>query len=259
MTIENFTNNHILLSPTIGPEIQKQSQAITSHFPKIDITSTTHKISLLPKDSLKKKHSFDLFDLMKSLLFHLTILVIPFVSSIFLQNTTSQENIVEVSFGLSEKLQNTYSRVNPKTPDALTEATKTKNQLPQLRENDVPKENEKSFHQTFQDKTISSKDLVYSDKLNKRVQHTSEKLNNANAQKRKNDEQEKKSNLNKMDYLKRKELDLRSIAEIKKDGVHQKVTGNKLGQKHSPDSIPKSPFQIAESIPDAPTALAPTG
>ncbi len=190
-------------------------------------------------------------DISLSILLHLGILGVIVGISFFTASKNKTLSYVEVSFGLNENLVQTRQANSRKSPDGEQTALKTKEDLPQLTKNSAPKA-----------KTELSKDsdaLKLQTKTKEPIPKPIPKPKENKAIKEEAKTVAKKSGeLEKKDFLKRKEEDLRKEGKQKQIGKKTPTPAAKPGQKKSLDDLPRSPFETVKTE-NAVADTAPTG
>lgn len=227
--------------------------------PKTDITTKTERLNFLPIEKVKPLyHSFKL-DFGKSILFHILVAASFLISDLNIFDFSPKPVVMEVTFGLTSDMGKVVQDIKPTPIEGQRDATKAKEDLPQLPKHVVPDVGQK---QTVlnDEKVIKTEkkpdDLEFKQKQEK--PKPPKKLASEN-KKIEGQKQEKKQNIDQKEFLKRKEQDLRKVAEKKEQGIHNRDKKKPIGTKHVISDLPKSPFQTSDSIPDAPSALTPTG
>lgn len=251
LTHPNFSSHEILLQSNI-------EQLPTQVGPQIDMNKNTPKISPILQSKLQTNYLTTNKDIFKSLMLHGGIIFCYVILNYFSFFHSSEPEIVEVTFGLSNKLVQTEQDSTSTQPVGQTEATRTKEDLPQLPKNVSPDIGPKPSPENLMANTNKKNDFTFNESKKTISSFKKEKQESKSKQiGQKTDNI--KNNIDVKDYLKRKEEDLRKIAEDKKQGVHGKNPIKPDGQKHSLSKLPKSPFQTTEDIPEAPPGLTPTG
>jgi len=237
-------------------DIDISSHSDLPHLPDDDITSASEKLEFLPLE--KVKHFYALFhlDIVKSFALHILILFLFFISDFAFLNI-KKPDVMEVTFGLTSDMGNVVQDVQKPLPDGQTDATKTKEDLPKLPKHVVPDVGLKS-HSIAQEKPkkIEKKsDLEFKEKTKQKEHKVAVEKAKVEGPK----QQITKQKIEQKDFLKRKEEDLRKVAEKKEQGIHNRDKTKPIGSKRILTDVPKSPFQTSESIPNAPKSLTPTG
>lgn len=231
--------------------------------PRVDIRANTHKISASHEGKRPLKQSFHLkkADISWAVAAHVLFLFCYLISGKVLSVFAPQADIVEVSFGLTDQLVQTHETpTSPGTPVGQTQAAKTDSDLPQLPKNVVP---DTAPHpiSTAQDELLENKDEIK--KLDMEWEQRKESkvakadVNIQNLKMTGNNHPKEKPKIDINEYLKRKEEDLRKVAEVKTSGAIYK--NQKDGKKPNPNNLPASPFASSDALPKAPPGLAPTG
>jgi outer membrane biosynthesis protein TonB len=223
-----------------------------------DIKMTTLKSNLISKEDREYFFKIKKNDILNSFLLHISFFLFCFIFNSIYAWKISQPKVIEISFGLTDQLVKTQQEVEKKVNDGETEATKTIEDLPQLIKNSSPDQAPKPNQSNETHSSDTPNEMIYEQK-NKIDKHHEQSKHKDLA---KNDGKlipKKQNIISEKDYLQRKEEDLRKIAIEKKKGIHGKDSSKPDGQKNVLSTLPKSPFQSADDIPDAPPGLAPTG
>jgi outer membrane biosynthesis protein TonB len=226
--------------------------------PKINYQDKFEKIKYPSSKFVLKLYANSKSDFTKSIGLHVFSLLFLFSLSLFSFSHKTEPQIVEISFGLSDQISNSQQDVSSKDPEGQREATKTIEDLPQLTKNAAPDVGPKQSDDQNKSQTTKPNDLVFNDPKKLASPEKAEK----NDTKNKNIGPKIPTNTQKIkeeEFLKRKEEDLRKVANEKQNGLHIVDTTKSNGVKHSVNSLPKSPFQSVNSIPQAPQSLAPMG
>jgi hypothetical protein len=226
--------------------------------PNIDLKSKMLKTSAMTSQEIKSILGNTIEDYLKSLVVHISLAACYFIVSYFFTLNYSKPQIIEVAFGLTDKITQTSHVKDPNKSIGETEATRTLQDLPQLTKNSAPDTAPKVAQNDQLSLNTKANNLLPSEK-NKLTQ-PEQKQKQENVSKiegPKFDSTLKK--LNEEDFLKRKEEDLRKIAEKRNEGVHGKNKLKPEGQTKAIRDLPKSPFQTSDEVPAAPAGLAPAG
>lgn len=252
----NAGQNGILVGP--AGDINFKRDKLTTKDPIIDLNEKTPKINFATPEEVKILYHVIKKDFIKSFLIHGSLLLLFIILNYLSLFKQSDPQIVEVTFGLSDQLTRAKPEEEIKQPEGQTEATKTVQDLPQLPKNVSPDMGPKPSVDNENTNINKNNDLVFNEKSkvkppeNKQKQDITPKQVGPKVDTTKRNVEEK-------DYLKRKEEDLRKIAEQKKQGVHGKDMTKPEGQKHVSSALPPSPFQNSLNLPEAPPGLAPAG
>lgn len=226
--------------------------------PIIDLSPSFHLIQIPNKESVQVLYNFKTIDGFFSFLFHLALASCYFIFNYVTFFKDPEPQVVEISFGLSNQITQSRPEQDLKQPNGQTEATKTIDDLPQLPKDRAPDTAPKPSESDANQLSNKADHLTFQDKNHPK----------SNEQSKKQEDSHKpigpqldvnKSSMSEKDYLKRKEEDLRKIGAKNQQGVHGKDVTKPDGQKSSLSTLPKSPFQNSESIPQSPPGLTPAG
>lgn len=231
--------------------------------PRVDICAATHKLLAANQIKGAKDHSVYLkkSDVYWATVAHIVFLFLYLISGKVLSSFSPQADIVEVSFGLTDQLVQTHELPSPpNTPVGQTQAAKTNLDLPQLPKNVVP-DTAPHPRSITSDELLENKDEIKKMDMEweqrKESKVAKNEVNIQNLKMTGNNHPKEKPNIDIDEYLKRKEEDLRKVAETKTSGAIYK--SQKDGKKPNPNNLPASPFAASEALPKAPPGLAPTG
>ncbi len=250
-----------LTEPKLSSSYELMQEILIEKNPLIDITSKSSKILFATTNQIKYFYLPIPQDILKSFVFHFSIILCYFVTNYISLFKRSEPEVVEITFGLTDKLVQTQQEVLEKKQEGQTEATRTKEDLPQLTKNASPNTGPKpsSENETFPTNKDNNLVIKESKKIPPPVPPTKKEKQDFVSKQDGKKVNDNKNKITEKEYLIRKEEDLRKIALEKKQGIHGKIQTQPDGQKQIFNSLPKSPFQSAEDIPQAPPGLAPTG
>ena len=256
--IKNQFMNISLVEPDFVMYVPSNHESHIHLGPHFDITSTSPKIKHTSQADLNILSELKTKDIVNSFAVHIFVLVVYIVFNFLTSLNRQEPKVIEISFGLTDALTQTQQEVTTKAPEGQTEATKTIQDLPQLIKNTAPDQAPKPSEENNVAKTEASKDFVFHDEK-KSTPPDNQVKSDLKAKNIGKEIPKKQDVIDEKDYLKRKEEDLRKVALEKKQGVHGKNLNTPDGQKNILNSLPKSPFQSSEDIPQAPPGLAPMG
>ena len=238
--------------------IHSKQEPLVQIGPLIDVNEKSAKINFATTDEVKTFYTSGRQDLIKSFVIHGGLVVCYVILNYISLFRNSTPAIVEVTFGLTDTITQSQPEETTKQPEGQTEATKTIQDLPQLPKNSSPDTGPKPSPENDNANLNKKDDLTLNE--NKKVIPPEKKEKQEVIPKKVGPKVDtSQRNIDEKDYLKRKEEDLRKIAQEKQQGVHGKNPIKPEGQKHSPPGLPKSPFQNSDDIPLAPPGIAPAG
>jgi len=222
--------------------------------PELDLRPTTPKL----RKCQSPTYQISSTDCIRAIWIHIVFVALICIVPLLPQPSERPHpaEFVEVEFGLTSLLstQTPWSTAEKSEEKGEQEATKTKEDLPQLPRNAAPeaiKEAQKQSSLVTAEKSDMTMDKAQPVEPSKTPPKTSKKEKPNNLDEAPPNARKLKSK----DFLERKIEDLKKVDEKRQDGVLTKTKPD--GKMYNPDERPKSPF--AQSNMAAPPAPFPTG